>query len=546
MSRPELTIYLCSGLRLNSRYDHSIYFATASAQQAYFRGKVVKTLPAYSFIRRSWTLKVEGDLTEAVKWNYLYFLYPNDSKFYYYFINKVEYVNDETVELTLELDLLQTYLFDVSFSKCMIEREHVTNDTFGRHTVDEGLDAGEYVYAKWKVLEELTEYVIMILASFNPYTTTNANNANTTGGIYGGVYSGLGLYAVPLDKSARLTEKIDALSEEGLTDGIVSMWVYPKALVTLQGDQTWESDMWCFNVDDVDAYGTIFNPVKVIEPNLAGTEYTPKNNKVLCYPYNIIEVNNNSGSKVIYRIEHFNNNNSLGFWVEGALTPDAGMRLMPDDYLRGSLETGNNHAINLPSFPTCAWNSDTYKIWLAQNQHTIEAGAASGTIGAIAGMASIIGGAAMIATGAGAGVGAGMIGGGAVSVAHSLVQVKSTIASQDAAEKQADQMRGSFSPSINATMGMHTFTIAQKQITKERAKIIDDYFTTYGYKVNRIDTPSRHNRESFTYVKTIGCHVYGEITDEDAVKIESIYDKGVTWWVNGDQIGDYSVSNSTI
>lgn len=546
MSTPETTIYLCSGVRLNSRYDHSIYFATASAQQTYFRGKVVKTLPAYSFVRRSWTLKVDGDLTEAVKWNYLYFRYPNDSKFYYYFINKVEYVNDSTVELTLELDLLQTYLFDVTLGECLIEREHVTDDTLGRHLVDEGLDAGEYVYAKWEALEDLTEYVIMILASFNPYTTTSPTNANTTGGIYGGVYSGLGLYAVPLDKSDQLTDKIDALSGEGLTDGIVSMWVYPKALVTLQGEQTWEDDMWCFNVDDVAAYGTTFKPVKVINPSLAGTGYTPKNNKVLCYPFNLIEVNNNSGGKTTYCIERFTNSETLSFWVEGALTPDAGMRLMPDEYLRGDIETGNNHALNLPSFPTCAWNSDTYKIWLAQNQHTLDASMSSGAIGTIAGVASMIGGVAMLATGAGAGVGLGMMGGGAISVTQSMVQMKSTIGSQDAAEKQADQMRGSFSPSINATMGMHTFTIAQKQITRERAKIIDDFFTLYGYKVNRVDIPSRHNRECYTYVKTVGCHAYGAITNEDVIKIESIYDKGITWWVNGDQIGDYSLNNATL
>ena len=541
MSTPEINIYLCSGVRLNSSYNHSIYFEDRAKQRAYFSGKVVKTLTAYSYVRRSWTLKVEATLIEAVKWNYLFFHYPDDDRYYYYFINKVEYVNDSTVELTLELDLLQTYLFDVSFGDCLIEREHVDDDTIGKHTVSEGLDAGELRYKESHFLTDLTDYVIMIMATFNPMTVTSSASAVTGGDIYGNVYSALGIYAVPYDKRDHLSNKLSRLSEWKLIDGIVSMWVFPKALIKLEGDQQWTDDIWCFNVGNTKDKNYKFAFSRAIGG------YTAKNRKLYTYPFNLIEVSNNCGSSVTYRFEYLmDDDGAISFDVYSALSPDSGMRCVPSNYLDGAFANGNDHSINLPAFPTCAWSSDTYKIWLAQNQHSVETQKATSIVGAAAGAASIIGGVAMIATGAGAAVGAGMVGGGVLGIVNSGIQYQDAIATQDSAEKSSPQAHGNFSPTINAAVGFHTFTIAQRQITVERAKIIDDYFTVYGYKVNRIGKPPKHNRKAFTYVKTIGCHAYGNITNEDITKIQSIYDNGITWWVNGDQIGNYSLDNATL
>ena len=35
--------------------------------------------------------------------------------------------------------------FDITFKQCFVEREHVNDDTFGKHTVPEGLEYGEYI-----------------------------------------------------------------------------------------------------------------------------------------------------------------------------------------------------------------------------------------------------------------------------------------------------------------------------------------------------------------------------------------------------------------
>lgn len=566
MSTPQTTIHICSGVRLNSRYEHSAYFPNKTAQLAYFSGKEVKTLPAYSFVRRSWALKVDAEYTDAVKWNYLFFRYPSDAKYYFYFINKVEYINDNTVELTLELDLLQTYLFDVELLPSFIEREHVTDDTLGLHTLDEGLETGEYQDFNEQEVgggEGATKgNVILILSTFNPQTTTSEENAYTAGGIYNGIYSGLGLYAVAVEDADFLTEKLDTLSELNLIDGIVTMWMYPKTMVQLAGEQTWESELWCKNVAGVgnaksynvsvkryfEAYE--FNEDTQIFDDVS---YHPKNNKTLTYPYNFLYVTNNAGAHAEFRLERFSDPSGdyQQFNLIGGLSPDSSVRLLPDRYNGvASTKMINDYGLTLAPYPTCAWNADAYKLWLAQNQYSQDTAKTSaglsiagGSLAAGAGIAM-----ALLASGpAGIVGGIGAIASGAISAISGANQLKSVIGREEVAASQPDQARGSYSSTINAANGLQCFTVIQKQVTPEHARIIDNYFTMYGYKVARTGVPSIKNRKCFTYVKTAGCHAVASITNEDIVKIESIYDRGVTWWdVANCEIGNYAADNPTL
>ena len=130
MSTPQSTIYICSGVRLDNRYEHSIYFTSSTAQQEFFAGKVVKTFSAYSYLRKSWPLQVQATMEEAKTWSYLYFYNGTGQKVYYYFITGVEYKNENTVELSLELDVIQTYMKEIrsGLLPCYVERQHTESD----------------------------------------------------------------------------------------------------------------------------------------------------------------------------------------------------------------------------------------------------------------------------------------------------------------------------------------------------------------------------------------------------------------------------------
>ena len=89
-------------------------------------------------------------------------------------------------------------------------------------------------------------------------------------------------------------------------------------------------------------------------------------------------------------------------------------------------------------------------------------------------------------------------------------------------------------------------------VEETKAKIIDDYFTMYGYAVNELKIPNIRSggsiRPHWNYVKTIGCVIHsatGKGLPADAEKnIASIYDRGITFWNYLSEVGDYSYNNA--
>lgn len=82
------------------------------------------------------------------------------------------------------------------------------------------------------------------------------------------------------------------------------------------------------------------------------------------------------------------------------------------------------------------------------------------------------------------------------------------------------------------------------QITKEYAQIVDAYFDKYGYAQRRLYTPIRQNRKHWSYLKTVGCNIVGEMNQNDLMTIKGIYDNGITTWNTLDEVGDYTLDNT--
>ena len=528
MSTPQSTIYICSGVKLNSRYEHSIYFASAAAQQEYFSGKVVKTLAAYSYLRKSWPLKVEATMEQAKTWSYLFFRNSPTGKLYYYFINNVEYINDSTVELTLELDVIQTYLFEFkdNMLPCFIERNHTVTDEPGEHTVDEGLELGE-LYDAARSEFNPGELCIMVMSTVNPAATTEEAAVPALAYRYNGIFSGVKIWAIDGSDWATWGQQLEKLDEIGKAEAILAMWMYPKSLVKLGGGDTWENGL----VHVVEraithADGVEFSPG---EYRQTFDGYNPKNQKLHTYPFHFLYVTNNQGNSAAFRYERFDGEPT--FALSGALSPDGGARITPIGY--NGVNYNYKEGLTLTGYPTCAWDSDVYKMWLAQNQNSQFMNMATGALKVAGGL---IGGIATAATGVGAAVGLGTAVSGAMQIGNALTQK---------ADKAIEppQAKGNFSTSVNITNNMQSFSMYERCVSAENARIIDDYFTMYGYKLNRVAEPTLCARPHFTYIKTVGCHIKSNMCNEDTVKIESIFDNGITLWVNGDSIGNYALDN---
>ena len=89
------------------------------------------------------------------------------------------------------------------------------------------------------------------------------------------------------------------------------------------------------------------------------------------------------------------------------------------------------------------------------------------------------------------------------------------------------------------------YCLVYKQISPEYITILEDYFQKYGYKVNIIEIPNLHTRQSWDYIRTVGCNVVGSINNDSLQKIRTIFNNGVTIWHTTD-VGNYNLSNNEI
>ncbi len=546
MSTPDTALFICSGVPLNNTYEHTLYFEDKTQQEIYFITKNAASFLKYSFMRPEHKIKVVGDFNDAHAWNYLYFQNPGGKRFYH-FINKVEYINDNTVELSVELDVIQTFMFDWDLQACLIERTHTPTDVFGEHTIPEGLETGPLVrYSTSNIA--LNDCYIMMLAS------CQKNGYSIRGRMYGGVYSGLACYAIPVENLDKFEEWLNTAERDGFIDAIVSMWMYPKVLVNADIPETLEDQLTepFFPVTGVKTYsGDWFSdPFKIMYPNDAHPELlngvSIHNKKTLCYPYTQLYVTNNMGGCAVYHRERFTDQ-EYTFKLYGALSPESGVKLAPENYKNVLGDTINyEEGLTMPAFPTCAWNADVYKVWLAQNmasqQTTIQQAKTEAFLGGLGAVAGIAGG---VATGNALAV-VGGVASGFMALKNTHNTIQNIMAQRQDMSVQPDQARGQQSASVNLGNSRMGFTLCWLCPTPEYIQSIDDYFTHYGYRVNQFGVPSLKNRDRFTYVKTAGALVLGPFTAEYQRRIQDIFDHGITFWAYPNAVGDYSERNLTL
>lgn len=503
-------VYLLN-VPLDNEYKHTFYFVNQTEQLNYFNSKKVKSYTDFTYQRKDSTLRIPVPFDEAIKCNYV--MYQNqafNNKWFFAFITNYEFKNDDVTEIKIETDVIQTWLFDYQIKASFIEREHVDDDTIGLHTVPENLELGDFVCTKYSTDENLKELMIVI------GSTLDSNGAeNVTGGNYNGIYSGVKYYGGSV---SYINDFIKRYDEAGKGEAITSVFLAPEFLTY-----------------DGDVYTTIQNSETVKSYEILVTEqndtYSTKNKKLLTFPYRYLLVGNNNGASAIYNYEYFSK--GINFEVQGALTPGCSIRMIPKNYKGSALN--HEEGLNLGKFPICNWNSDVYTNWLTQNSVNIGLNIASG-------IAQVIGG-----------VGAGVVGGpaGLVAGGSALVSGVSQITNQLTQIHQMGfvppQSKGNTNcGDVVTASGQNTFHFYQMRIKPEYNKIIDEYFSTYGYKINRIKVPNKNHRENWWFTKTIEANIQGEVPLNDIQKIKDCYNRGITFWKNTANFKNYEVSNNII
>lgn len=515
---------------LENDYQHTFYFKDRDAQTNYFKGRTIFSGADFNYQRKDNVIRypMQFDMLEGCN----YVMYQNSyytAKWFYAFITKMEYVSDGLTDIYIETDVMQTWMFDYEVKASFIEREHVNDDTIGKHTVPEQVELGEYTCNQHKKADYAGTKDMKIIVG----VTQNPNGSYARGKLYNNTYSGVNYYAFPhtFNGSTALRDWLDGYAEDGANDAVTCMFLAPSRLIQTMEDgrtivESSQVDQEEINTGTSNAKIMLFSDGTI-------DKYTPKNNKLLTFPYRYLLVSNNAGCSVPLYYEEFRNSSNKiiepSFRITGCLTPGCSIRMLPLNY-KGIFQN-DEEGINLGKFPCLNWTSDVYTNWLTQNAVNIGVNVAGNTM-------QIIGGAVGLATGLGAIGGLGSMANGILGVAGSLGEVYSH-------SLQPPQSSGNLnSGDVITADGTNDFHFYDMSIRWEYAQIIDEYFDMYGYKVNRLKVPNVDHRESFWYTKTINVNIVGVLPNDDLNKIKQCYNNGITFWSNHAAIKNYNVLNT--
>lgn len=575
--QPNSTVLLLHGVSLDKSYNHTIYWSDIGVQSAQL-ASYVKTTPrvmrfekqTYQRVNRN-TIRLQVLADDIYDCNYIMFQNTSyGNKWFYAFIDEVNYVNDKATEIVYTIDVMQTWYFDYELGMCFVEREHTLTDVAGENIVDEGLNGGEMIYNEEKSIPFSGAYMGGFITTKNITGLTSLNNLeaptdNTSAPC--GVSSGLYIYAgLPVDDVADqmyrsnptayvssangaydiftnvsgfsyIIDQIVKGRVEGVDeDAIVATFQYPIEFSLRSYINVGQSlGFYTFT-----SSGTLTLERPNAFKGLTTPQYTPKNNKLYTYPYMKCVCTTQQGAIAEYKFEDFSTSIELKTagirWV-GTLFPAPQLYAFPTDYK--GIARCYDEGVAITNMPVPAWKGDRYAQWLNQQSFSTGAGLFSAALTAALGLASS----------------------NPVALAASGVSLVSAISG--VVGKALDLSRTP--PAAYLQSSNNTLMSATKQITiklqsqtikAERAKVIDDYFSMFGYAVHEVKMPNIRSaplsslRPNWNYIKTQGCVIHpnksqnkGLPADAEA-QIARIYDNGITFWVSDTNIGDYSLDNT--
>lgn len=505
--QPSSHIDMLTDVPLNSKNEHTIYFNSVPEQIKYFDKFIFKRYYPVTYNRQHQTLMVQGKADDYYSCNYIRFQNTLfGTKYFYGFVTAVIYVNENTTEIQWEMDYIQSYWFEFTFPQQFVDRCHTVTDEIGEHLIDEGLNVGEMVHTRYQEAGYGDTKVVVAIADKDRDSWKGGFN-------YDYMYSGL-----QLRQYSHQSHEIEKLLKEygARSNALVMMYTCPSKLLPT-------NDGIVPNNHHRDAEAFTF-PKPTFGTPIDG--YIPRNAKLYTYPFYYFYVSNNNGQGLPLRYEFFknvNNPDKIRVAIRGTFLNPVQLRLDPVEYKSPQDVYEPTSYLLLSGYPQVSWVSDYFQQWIAENGINM----ALQTVGNLAQI--------------GTGVASVNVG----SVASGFAGLLATMGNGYVASNHADIARGGFSSgNVNMASITNDFYFTTFTLNKEMARSIDSFFTRYGYKQNRLMNLNFTARPQYTYIKTFNAHVNGTGSDPAKRAIEQALDDGITFWRNGDNIGDYTVDNS--
>lgn len=583
----ETSLALCS-VQWDNRYIDVPHFTTGTSQYNYFadKGSFFDIDDEFRFIDGACinaVVRVNARPERVQGYNYCIYN-NNDSAGFgrvYCFITEAKSINYEVTELSLEVDLIQTYMFRYQLGYSTTERRMVTTDNRYHWGIPEQIEnIANYVTSGGSMLTRDGTYPYICVREVIDYTDSisewdierlNRTDMGSASVPYSFIICETDSEVANIIRShQKSADEQHGIGIEFNMDNFISIGHVSKSLFNIPHVIIDDSVAQTYRLDRRYIYGGHSQPytlhsfssyvgnVGVVKritkmswlqdsphtPSQYGVYY-PDNKKLLSDEFCTLEIEN-IGTKSVINLDDFSSN-TIDFDVSFSFTDTFHMYLSPlNSGIRGANVTDYNAYIDIPIAFTLPITTNDYYTWL--NAHNVELQTKSENIniGVAMGLITAIGSVALASSTGGTSLLG--LGTGASAVTQGILSHREMSKEIDAMKSQNSYTeRGAIGDSFLLLGNNKSSRWNFKQIDPRRVKVIDHFLSRNGYRMEAYEIPNIFVRQNWNYIKTRNCNILPQGGDSDTfmtndikLKIQAIYDTGIRFWNDPDYIGNYS------
>lgn len=519
---------------LESDYGNTLWFPNIAAQTAYFTSKTVKTYANFNYIKKDNTIVVPDEVDNLYNCNYIMYQNSNfGTRWFYAFINRMEWASNGSTRLYVSTDVIQTWFFDINYYQSYVDRCHSDTDVVGDNIVPESFttgDAGGYQQAG---SQDLSPNWVLV------YATAQYDGSPAPAVTGSKIASGSGLVYNKAFNQSDLTEVLNQYVKNGTATAISRIQQVPVGN---------HSPTISFSKYPSTIHGYVPTNKKLLSGAFITNYATMYGQEI---NFNPAFINGNSvtmqidvegtGGVVSCIVTNYGSSNVANISMNAAI-PEAtwAYNQYKNDY---NLHSGSNSIYRKRSVENRNFNM--YRgflqgvggamrvagaaIDLANPMTYVTGGGASSAIqGALSGTSSILNASQAL----------GQISGGYDEISQDLMAINESY--------NAPATGGVPASNMFIQSGKTALSYGYKVPPLELVKRCDKYLSVYGYKQSEYRTINLHARLNWTFIKTVSLNASGNFPDEDMKIIKNVFNNGIFFWSYTAAFGNFDQLNPIV
>lgn len=356
---PQTEVHLLSNVPFNFSYNNVMDFDTINEQTAYFINKSKLTFEDLTHQRvNNNMINLEVAYEDLYDVNYM--MFQNDKipgKWFYAFITKYDFISPNVTRISYQIDVYQTWLFDMTWQTTYVEREHTKRfNADGSpviNTIEEDLNYGTDYKTVYKRKCNNDNIIWLVAITKSPIEIILGSGSASTGKV-GNLYTPLSYTLVPIDldnNNLTMQNKIPGdtflvhLGQSPNTVGqLVSLFYTPYVPFVYSVSNTNNVTVNDPNVHFVDGnevgafysyYGSAqWSAQHFTISNDMYSNILPQyeESKLLMYPYTVIELTDMQGNTCTLKPQNFEDK-ELTFNIRPSISTQPKTAIYPRKYL---------------------------------------------------------------------------------------------------------------------------------------------------------------------------------------------------------------------